>query len=50
MAVGIYVAMAVMLVSGTCNTILMKHQTNQMVPEYAGGKAEPFDHPYIQTL
>merc|ERR1719335_2050689 len=42
--------MAVMLISGTCNTILMKHQTNQMVPETAGGKPEAFDHPYIQTF
>lgn len=46
----IYICMVVMLISGTCNTILMKHQTNQVLPETPGGKAQPFDHPYIQTM
>jgi len=46
----IYICMVVMLISGTCNTILMKHQTNQVLPEEAGGKPQPFDHPYIQTM
>jgi drug/metabolite transporter (DMT)-like permease len=46
----IYIAMVVMLISGTCNTILMKHQTNQVLPETPGGKPQPFDHPYIQTM
>jgi len=47
-ALGFY--MLVMLISGAANTILMKHQTMQLVPQGAGETPVAFDHPYIQTF
>jgi len=42
--------MAVMLVSGTMNTLLMKFMVMQQVPTGPEGKAVGFDHPYFQSL
>lgn len=50
MASVLWVHVIIMLISGSLNTILMKHQTRQVLPEYDGGEAKGFDHPYLQTL
>lgn len=42
--------MVVMLISGALNTLLMKLQVLQTVPEKPGGIPDQFDHPYFQTF
>lgn len=42
--------MLIMLISGTCNTLLMKFMVMQKVPTGPGAQAEGFDQPYFQTL
>jgi drug/metabolite transporter (DMT)-like permease len=42
--------MGIMLISGTCNTLLMKFMVMQRVPTGPGGPKEGFDHPYFQSL
>lgn len=46
----LFVAMAIMLVTGTMNTILMKFMVMQEVPTGPGMKAAPFNQPYFQTM
>lgn len=46
----LYLAMVVMLISGALNTILMKLQVRQVVPDSPGAVPSVFDHPYLQTL
>lgn len=40
----------VMLISGTCNTILMKYLCRQQAPIGPGEPAQNFDFPFFQTL
>jgi uncharacterized membrane protein len=49
---GIHVGwfMLIMLISGACNTLLMKFMVMQKVPTSAGAAGEGFDQPYFQTL
>lgn len=42
--------MLIMLISGACNTLLMKFMVMQKVPTGPGETAEGFDQPYFQTL
>jgi len=42
--------MLVMLISGTCNTLLMKFMVVQQVPTSPGAAKVGFDHPYFQSL
>lgn len=42
--------MLVMLISGACNTLLMKFMVMQKVPTAPGAAGEGFDQPYFQTL
>merc|ERR1719482_1111882 len=42
--------MLIMLISGACNTLLMKFMVMQKVPTHAGAAGEGFDQPYFQTL
>merc|ERR1719271_1821209 len=42
--------MVIMLISGTCNTLLMKFMVMQQVPTADGAKSEGFDYLYFQTL
>jgi len=42
--------MAVMLITGAANTILMKYQVMQVVPLSPGGEATGFEHPFFQTV
>jgi drug/metabolite transporter (DMT)-like permease len=42
--------MLIMLISGTCNTLLMKFMVMQKVPTADGRPGEGFDQPYFQTL
>merc|ERR1719198_2553263 len=39
-----------MLISGACNTLLMKFMVIQQVPTGAGKAAAGFEHPFLQTL
>mmetsp|Transcript_22674 Transcript_22674/g.49833 ORF Transcript_22674/g.49833 Transcript_22674/m.49833 type:complete len:446 (+) Transcript_22674:256-1593(+) len=43
-------AAAMMLATGTLNTILMKFMVMQKVPTSEGAEAVTFDHPYFQTM
>jgi len=47
---GVGVFMLIMLISGACNTLLMKFMVMQKVPLTPGGVGEGFDQPYFQTL
>jgi len=47
---GVGVFMLIMLISGACNTLLMKFMVMQKVPLSAGGEGVGFDQPYFQTL
>lgn len=49
-SMGVGVFMLIMLISGSCNTLLMKFMVMQKVPESAGGVGTGFDQPYFQTL
>lgn len=40
----------VMLISGSCNTLLMKFMVMQKVPTGPGEAVSGFDHPYFQSL
>merc|ERR1719262_1999698 len=42
--------MLIMLISGACNTLLMKFMVMQKVPTGPGQAADGFDQPYFQTL
>jgi len=42
--------MLIMLISGSCNTLLMKFMVMQKVPMAAGAPGEGFEQPYFQTL
>jgi len=42
--------MLIMLISGSCNTLLMKFMVMQKVPLAPGAPGEGFDQPYFQTL
>jgi len=42
--------MLVMLISGACNTLLMKFMVVQQVPTGPGAAKAGFDHPYFQSL
>jgi hypothetical protein len=42
--------MAIMLISGACNTLLMKFMVMQKAPAAPGAPGEGFDQPYFQTL
>merc|ERR1719375_3058733 len=42
--------MLIMLISGSCNTLLMKFMVMQKVPTADGREGEGFDQPYFQTL
>jgi len=42
--------MALMLLSGSCNTLFMKFMVMQKVPTAPGAPATGFDHPYFQSL
>jgi drug/metabolite transporter (DMT)-like permease len=42
--------MVVMLISGACNTLLMKFMTMQKVPEGPGKEGTAFDHPYLCSM
>lgn len=42
--------MALMLLSGSCNTIFMKFMVMQKVPTGPGAPATGFNHPYFQSL
>jgi len=46
----VYWFMLIMLISGTCNTLLMKFMVMQKVPTGPDAAAEGFDQPYFQTL
>merc|ERR1719235_1694305 len=47
---GVMGFMVIMLISGACNTLLMKFMVMQKVPTGPGAEAEGFDQPYFQTL
>lgn len=42
--------MVMMLITGTCNTLLMKFMTMQTVPTGPGKAGTGFDQPFLQTL
>lgn len=42
--------MLIMLISGSCNTLLMKFMVMQKVPMATGAPGEGFEQPYFQTL
>merc|ERR1719375_2993477 len=42
--------MLIMLISGSCNTLLMKFMVMQKVPTADGAVGEGFEQPYFQTL
>mmetsp|Transcript_62150 Transcript_62150/g.148251 ORF Transcript_62150/g.148251 Transcript_62150/m.148251 type:complete len:366 (-) Transcript_62150:44-1141(-) len=47
---GLSTFIALMLVSGAMNTLLMKFMVMQQVPLTQGGSPQGFDHPYFQSL
>jgi len=47
---GVAPFMVIMLISGACNTLLMKFMVMQKAPTAAGAPGEGFDQPYFQTL
>jgi len=47
---GVAPFMVIMLISGACNTLLMKFMVMQKVPMAAGAPGEGFEQPYFQTL
>jgi len=47
---GVMTFMLIMLVSGACNTLLMKFMVMQKAPTAPGAPGESFDQPYFQTL
>lgn len=42
--------MILMLISGSCNTLLMKFMVMQQAPTGPSGRSQGFDHPYFQSL
>lgn len=50
MRAAVLVPMAVMLISGTCNTILMKSMTLQVLSPAPGMEPQSFYYPFFQTL
>mmetsp|Transcript_113907 Transcript_113907/g.332848 ORF Transcript_113907/g.332848 Transcript_113907/m.332848 type:complete len:359 (-) Transcript_113907:43-1119(-) len=42
--------MVLMLMSGSCNTLLMKFMVMQQAPTGFGARSEGFNHPYFQSL
>lgn len=47
---GLTVMVLIMLISGSCNTLLMKFMVIQQVPLGLGAPSTGFDHPYFQSL
>jgi len=47
---GLAAVITVMLISGSCNTLLMKFMVIQYVPTSPNGEPTGFDHPYFQSL
>jgi len=47
---GLLIASAMMLTSGSCDALLTKFMDHQMVPKVEGGAAVPFESPFFQTF
>jgi drug/metabolite transporter (DMT)-like permease len=45
-----YFYMMIMLITGACNTLLMKFLVMQVASPSAGAVARPFDYPFFQTM